>query len=264
MADIFDDDFFSDKKTISATKESAEDLELNKADIVESVGNGFDKVENSSSDDLPILVGDNYPDGFKDVVKRFLKIYSTLPKINYDDIHEEVANLNVESNPTPTLQLINLKLQKVQASKDRLSEIHQMVVRCYTFKKRAVSILTEAWGKFADGSSQDKRKADCAFRLSDFNMDLAQIEALNNVCDNVLRNLDSQSNAISRQITIIQSELKMFDMGRGSLPDFDFNKGSLHDGFESIGNPVDKEDKDDEEKNVEDGNASIEAEELSF
>lgn len=258
MDDIFDDELFTEETTNTP-----------KTNIVESdsspnnVDTEFDMAENDNSG-LPLLVGDNYPNGFKEVVNRFLKIYATLPRINYDDIHEEVAQLNVESNPTPTLQLINVKLQKVQAAKDRLSEIHQMVVRCYTFKKRAVGILTEAWGKFADGSSQDKRKADCAFRLSDFNLDLAQIEALNNVCDNVLRNLDSQSNAISRQITIIQSELKMFDMGRGSLPDFDFNKGSLNDGFDSIGTPVEKSE---EDLNVEDECAvkgSIEAEELSF
>jgi hypothetical protein len=170
--------------------------------------------------------------------------------------------LNVDSSPTPTLQLINLKLQKIQAYKERLQEIYDKVGRCYSIKKRAVSILTDAWGHFADGKSADKRKSEAAYRLSDFHLDFAQVEALNHSCTHVLDNLDAQSMLISRQITVIQSQLKMFDMGRGSLPDFDFNKSSLNEGFEtSLGTPVAESD---ETSNEIDGSASLDAEELSF
>jgi hypothetical protein len=220
-------------------------------------------------DGLPHLVGTDYPTSYKEVIDRFLAIYSTLPRIVYDEVHAEIGQLNIDSSPTPTLQLINLKLQKIQASKDRLGEIYQDIIRCYTFKKRAVNIMTEAWGKFAEGSSQDKRKSDSAFRLSAFHMDLAQIESLYHACDHILRNLDSQSNAISRQITIIQSQLKMFDIGRGALPDFDFNKHSLNEGFESLGDS--KENSVGEVVEVEgdtstevDASESKSAEELSF
>ncbi|GAF81119.1 unnamed protein product, partial [marine sediment metagenome] len=155
-------------------------------------------IENDIPSYYPELVGSDYPSEYRQMVERFLIIYRRLPKIIYDDVHKEVSQLNVDSSPTPTLQLINLKLQKIQANKDRLAEIYQDVIRCYTFKKRAVSILTDSWSQFADGKSADKRKSDSAFRLGSFGMDLAELEALYNVCENVLRNLDSRSNAISR------------------------------------------------------------------
>lgn len=224
-----------------------------------------EEVIESDSGAVPSLIGRDYPESYKNAVERFVILYKQLPKLDYNAIHAELASLNADSGPTPTLQLINLKLQKIQAYKDRLEEIHNKVVRAYYFKKRAVSVMTEAWGNFADGTSADKRKAEAAFRLSDFHADFAQTEALYYVCENVLKNLDSQSMTVSRQITVIQSQLKMFDMGRGALPDFDFNKSSLNEGFESLGDPITQPAIDqDNASTVIDISKSIDAEELSF
>ncbi|MFA7219428.1 MAG: hypothetical protein WC119_02910 [Synergistaceae bacterium] len=227
LDDLFDMDGFDDPSEKSEEVSTGINNDVNEAK--KSVMDGRSR--------FPKLIGpeSDYPASYRQVVDRFIALYAKLPIINYDELHKEISNLNVESKPTSTLQLINVRLQEIQGAKDRLAEIYQEVVRCYTIKKRAVNILTEAWNKFADGSSADKRKSDSAFRLSDFHADLAEVEALNIACDHSLKNLDSQSNAISRQITIIQSELKLFDIGRGSLPDFDFNKGSLNEGFESLG-----------------------------
>ena len=250
--DILGDDFFDELMKDDNSSHS-------EVSVVESSECKYSIDEKCTENYIPRLVGDNFPKDYKYVVDRFLAMYSTLPEMDYDAIHKEISELNVDSSPTPTLQLINLKLQRVQASKDRLAEIYQEVIRCYTFKKRAVNVLSESWNKFAEGSSADKRKSDSAFRLSEFHADLAQVESLYNVCEHILRNLDSQSNSISRQITIIQSQLKMFDMGRGALPDFDFNKSSLNEGFESLGEPVINEN-----TNCFDESKSKEAEELSF
>jgi hypothetical protein len=254
--DILGDDFFDELNSDEIIMNEDETLE---EDIPESKYS-IPVVDLSSH--LPKLVGDNVPKDYQCVIDRFISMYMTLPIINYDAIHKELSELNVDSSPTPTLQLINLKLQRVQASKDRLAEIYQQVIRCYTFKKRAVNVLSEAWNKFAEGSSADKRKSDSSFRLSEFHADLAQVEALYSVCEHILRNLDSQSNSISRQITIIQSQLKMFDMGRGALPDFDFNKSALNEGFESLGTPVESENN--ENNNELDVTERRSAEELSF
>lgn len=253
--DIDFSDLSDDLFDLSSGDKNENDRSENETKIPED-----DNGDCSSLIGIPKLLG-KCPQEYVDVVNRFLDLYVELPFINYEDLYKELSDLNVDSKPTPTLQLINLKLQKIQASKDRLSEIYKDVIRCYTFKKRAVNILGEAWNKFAEGSSADKRKSDSAFRLSEFHADLAKIESLYNVCDHVLRNLDSQSHSISRQITIIQSQLKMFDMGRGALPDFDFNQSSLNEGFESLGDNIDGN----KESSVEiDPSQKIEAEELSF
>jgi len=151
--------------------------------VVEATGIIADK--NTTEDKVrvfPKMVGKDCPNEYQNVVDRFLTLYAKLPDIDYDQLHEEIAELNVKSKPTSTLQLINVRLQEIQGAKDRLSEISQKVIRCHTIKKRAVNILSDAWNKFADGSSADKRKSDSAFRLSDFHADLSEVEALNNAC----------------------------------------------------------------------------------
>ena len=222
--DILGDDFFeSTMEDDDKSSTSTEDPEIEAAAELEYPSN------------FPKLVGTNFTTEFKDIVSRFLMVYEGLPRLDYNQLHEEVAGLAVPSRPTPTLQLINLQLQKVQANKDRLAEIYVDVVRSFAVKKRLVNVLNEAYGKFAEGKSADKRKSDCAFRISDFHRDFAETEGLYVACEHVLKTLDSAGNTLSRQITIIQSQLKLFDMGRGSLPDFDFNNSSLNEGFESLG-----------------------------
>lgn len=239
--DIIDDDLFSNIKEDKSTKENSSEKENGSEDK---------SVENNDYV-LPHISGSEIPVEFKNIVERFIAIYKTLPEIDYDEVSRELSTLSIKQTPTSTLQMINLHLQKVQACKDRLAEIYQDVVKCYSFKKRAVNILSDAWGKFSSGGSADKRKSDCAYRLSEFFLDLARIEALNNECEHVLKNLDSLNNNLSRQITIIQSQLKLFDLGRGALPDFDFNKGQLNDAFESLGDSdqTEKSDNDDEDSN---------------
>ena len=255
--DIFNDDFLID----DLINDPEESLEITSP---EEDTNDLDKNDESKDLYLPKIMGSDIPLEFQYIVDRFLEVYKTLPFIDYEEYSKELSLLSTKQVPTTTLQMINSQLQKVQSCKDRLAEIYQDVIKSYSFKKRAVNILSDAWGKFASGSSSDKRKSDSAYRLSEFYLDLARIEALNGECDHVLKNLDSLNNNLSRQITIIQSQLKLYDIGRGSLPDFDFNKGNFNDAFSSLGDSY-NDDKDMIEKNNElDSSKSLSPEELSF
>jgi hypothetical protein len=60
-----------------------------------------------------------------------------LPKLNYDILYSELAQLSIKSCPTPTLQVLNLELEKVQGAKDRLSEIFIDVIKNHTFKNHS-------------------------------------------------------------------------------------------------------------------------------
>lgn len=170
----------------------------------------------------PKLMGVDYPRAYVDMVERVLNHYRSLPVLDYDKIYKELSQLSVNSCPTPTLQVINQELQKVQAAKERVSEILTDILRCFTLKKRTVDILREAWGNYSSEKSADKRKGDAVFRLSDFDMDFAQVESAIKVASHVCRNLDSLQENLSRRITIFQLQLKLHDMGRNALPDFEF------------------------------------------
>ena len=265
--DLIGEDLFEDLGTLSdedgtASITSTEDDAPTKEDVPSKEEPVIEEKEIMWN--IPRLVGTDYPFEYKQVVDRFLLTYNNLPKLNFDELYTELAQLSVKSTPTSTLQMINLQLQKVQASKDRLAEIFLDVIRSFSFKKRAVNILTDAWGKFAEGTSADKRKSDCAFKLSDFQRDLAETEALHGTCEHVLKNLDSINNNLSRQITLIQSQLKLYDIGRGSLPDFDFNSKQLNSSFESLGDSVDNTIEEKTTKVEIDESESKDAEEMSF
>ena len=172
----------------------------------------------------PILMGSDYPPDYLRIVDRIRIQYDRLPKIDYDAIYKEISELSLSSSPTPTLQVLNDELHRVQSAKDRLSEILIDVIKAYNFKNRAVDILKDSWGKFTSEKNTEGRKGDATFRLSDFLSDFAQLEALSKACNHVLKNLDSLHYNLSRRITIWQLLLKLRDVGRGSTPDFDFNK----------------------------------------
>lgn len=177
--------------------------------------------------DLPQLCGNGYPPEYLQMVERAYVTYRMLPKLEYGAIYRELADLSIASSPTPTLQVLNDEIQKVQGSKDRLSEIMVKVLECHNVKKRLVDTLTTAWGKFSSEKNAEARKGDSIFRLSSFSMDLAKAESLLKVCTHILKNLDSLHDSLSRRITINQLLLKMNDMGRGSLPDYNLQKQDM-------------------------------------
>lgn len=174
------------------------------------------------NEDFPKLIGESYPKDYMEMYERIIYQYTKLPTINYDAIYKELSGLTIKSCPTPTLQVINQELQRVQAAKERLSEIMTDILQAYTLKKRAVDILSESWCYFTTAKSADARKGDAVFRLSDFDMDFAKTDALLKTTSHIAKNLDNFQENLSRRITIFQLQLKLHDMGRGALPDFNF------------------------------------------
>ena len=177
--------------------------------------------------DLPQLCGDGYSQDFLGMVERVHSTYRQLPQLDYPALYKELADLSITSAPTPTLQVLNDEIQRVQRSKDRLSEIMVKVLECHNVKKRLVDVLITSWGKFSSEKNAEGRKGDATFRLSAFSVDFAKTESLLKVCTHILKNLDSLHDSLSRRITINQLLLKMNDMGRGSLPDYHFKQSDM-------------------------------------
>jgi len=185
--------------------------------------------------DIPILRGEGFPDMYVQMANRLKIQYQMLPTLDYDAIYKEIADLSIKSCPTPTLQVLNDEIQKVQGAKDRLSEIFIEVLRCHNFKKRALDILKDSWGKFTTEKNTEARKGDAAFRLSSFTSDYALAESLLKALTHVLKNLDSLHDSLSRRITIYQLTMKLHDVGRHALPDYEFDRSPLpSDPAESI------------------------------
>lgn len=241
MVDLFEDDNTADlipkkKNEVPAEliPESSKDAATPKDTVRPEILQPQAERVVKGPDGFPCLLGDDYPEAYLTMVKRIWAQYSLLPSLDYNKIYKEMAELTIKSSPTPTLQVINQEIQRAQAAKERLSEIMVDILKCYTLKKRAVDILTEAWNNFSSCNSADKRKGDAIYRLSDFDLDFSQAESALKVAVQIARNLDSLQDSLSRRITIFQLQLKLHDMGRNALPDFDF-KDDLTDGLNSMG-----------------------------
>jgi len=163
------------------------------------------------------------PTEYQETVNRVLSIYAMLPKLEYDKLYTEIKqNLTIQSEPTPDAQSINQLLERIQAAKDRLSQILIDVIQCHNFKKRAVDVLRDTWNKFSTAKSADQRKSEADNIVVNFEIDLGYTENLYKTCDHVFKSLESLHDNVSRRITIMQVCLKYSDMGRGMLPDFSF------------------------------------------
>ena len=223
-------DFFD-----SVDKKSNDSVEASTVDASES-DNSFDiKKSDELSDEtsdgsLPLLRGTSVPQDFSDLVKDILYQYEQLPKIDCNAIYKELSELTIRSCPTPTLQVINQELQRVQASKERLSDIMVNILQSYNLKKRMIDVLSDSCGYFSSEKSADKRKGEAVYRLSNFDIDFGKIDALLKSASHVARNLDAFQDNLSRRITIFQLQLKLHDIGRGAMPDFEF-KDDIDDSF---------------------------------
>ncbi len=229
------DKAIEDDEFVSVSDEKVKELkeEINPDDPLFSMG-----IKRS---DYPKMQGDDYPQAYSAIVDGIIIQYSKLPKLEYGDIYAELSDLSIKSCPTPTLQVINDEIEKVQSAKDRLGEIYCNVLQNYHFKKRAVDILESSWSKYTVEKNADKRKGDALFRISEFSIDFGHVESLVKVCQHILKNLDSLHESLSRRITINQLLLKLNDIGRGSLPMQDFNSRPLDDLINASASNIDGE-----------------------
>jgi len=175
--------------------------------------------------DLPYLMKiEGIPEDFKNMADRLVAQYEHLPVLDYDEIYRELGQLSVHSSPTPTLDVINAELEKVQSARDRLSEIYVNIVINLEVKKRVVDSLQTAWGNFSQGKSAEKRKGEASFLISLFEADLSQVSAVFKAVDVIYGNLEAIYNTLRTKVSVIQSQIRTFDVGRGNMPDINFDK----------------------------------------
>jgi hypothetical protein len=144
-----------------------------------------------------------------------------LPALDSNAIFDELRDLAVQTNMNASLSSLSVEIFKIQAAKERVSEIITDVIRNYTFKKRAVNILSTSWGKFTKEKNAEGRKGDCAYRMSQFETVYAETETIMQGCNQIMSNLDAQHSALSRRVTLAQMQLKIKEMG---LSEEEYNK----------------------------------------
>jgi len=159
------------------------------------------------------------------VVENAQGMLGELKPLDYSALRMELRKLNFSMSENPSLQQLNLEIQKIQAAKDRLTEIMMDATNDYIMRQRIADVLLEGWQKYSTDSSADKRKADATTKFSQFITTAAKAEAFYKTVSQVLKNVDSKHEAASRRVTCFSLALKLRDISRGT-PDGDYS-GSM-------------------------------------
>ena len=136
-------------------------------------------------------------------------ILATIPKIDRDALRDEMGEMIVEMSKNPTTFDINEGLAKSQAYRDRLSEILFMAQNEYKIRKRCLDMLFDAVNLISKASSSDKRRGEAVMR---YPMMVIQTEAADifvKEVEQMCTNMRSTSEAISRQVSVMQIQLQI-------------------------------------------------------
>lgn len=167
----------------------------------------------------------NGPCNIQDLEDMVNNMLATLPRINRDKLRKEINNMEVPMFETPTTFDINNGLAKAQGYKDRLTEIYMIAQRDYKLRKRCVEMLFDAFNVVSKASSFDKRKGEATMKYPVLLLQLEASESFLEEVQQYLNNLKSASDSISRQGSLIQSQITLGEY-RKRGPEVPVNKGS--------------------------------------
>ena len=168
-----------------------------------------------------------------------------VPKIDYKKLREEMLEFHVAVKMEGIISLdqFNEKIQEIQSVRNRITRIKSLCIQNYVPRKRVVKLLEDCLMKESKEKSTDKRAGDIQIHMADMEYELALSEAFLKDVDQIMENITTAHEALSRQITVIQERNR--EIQRGQEPYID----STNDKYDSV-----LDNKDDSDEN---GDADI-------
>ena len=157
---------------------------------------------------------------FADVEAIGKRMLSSLPKLDIDKFRDEMFDMHVDVYENPTTFQITESMAKVQAYKDRLSEIVNLVEHEYITRKRVNEILFDANQAVSKQSSADKRKGEATLRFPILLLKFSAIESFRSEVTNKVNNMRSIGETISRQASIMQMQITLGEYRKKNPEDF--------------------------------------------
>ena len=170
--------------------------------------------------DVPKVESVSTADDYARIAEAMSQRIAALPPTDYDKLYVELSQLNVKVSDDPSLQNLSNELQRIQGAKDRAAEIVNNAIQNFFVRKRITEILQKGWIRFSDAGSADKREAEAMLKLSQFIVAAAEAESFYRAALQILENLDSQHEIVSRRISCYNLALKLRDL-RGYGSDLD-------------------------------------------
>lgn len=166
---------------------------------------------------------------FTDVEDIGKTILSTLPKLDFNKLRDEMSNMHVETFENPTTFQLSEEMAQVQEYKNRLSEIMNKVEHEYLVRKRVNDMLFDANQAVSKQSSADKRKGEATIRYPMLLLQFETINSFRSEVTNIMNNLRSVGDTVSRQASIISMQISLGEY-RKKMPDELVNHGEAESG----------------------------------
>ena len=167
--------------------------------------------------DVPKIENVSTPDDYARIAAAMSERIAALPTLDYDKLYLELSQLNVKVSDDPSLQVLSKELQRIQGAKDRVAEIVKDSVKNFLVRKRIGEVLQRGWIRFSEAGSTDKREGEAMLKLSQFTETASEAESFYRAALQILKNLDSQHEIVSRRISCYNSAIKLRDLkGYGS------------------------------------------------
>lgn len=141
-------------------------------------------------------------------------ILSTLPRLNRNALRFEMENMSVKIQQNPTTNDLHEGLSKAQGYKDRLAEIHNLASREFKTRERCVDMLFDANNVVSKGKSADVRRGEATMKYPHLLIQLEAAETFVKEVEQVLQNIKSAHESVSRQISLMQIQLQLGEIRR--------------------------------------------------
>jgi len=173
---------------------------------------------------LEVERADNIND-FDRVVSRMSDRIKELGNVDYAWYRKELKALNYTCENIFDPSALARELSTIQGYKDRAVELVHALTSNYLTLKRIAEVLTKSWPKYSIEKSAEKREGESLMKMSQFIMAANDADICYRYALSVMKNLESQMDSVSRQISCTQVAAKIsfpgtaFDSGINCVKD---------------------------------------------
>ena len=160
---------------------------------------------------------------------------ASLPKLDRNKLRDEMQQMHIETYTDPTTFNINEGLAQAQAYRERLAGILALAEREYNMRSKMLDMLIMTNNVASKATSADKRKGEA---LMKYPMQFIHLEAAETFRDEVktyLTNMQSTSESISRQVSVLQAQIAL---GERRRPDENFFQATSR--TSSVNKPIEE------------------------
>ena len=147
------------------------------------------------------------------------EMLATIPKLNRDKLRDEMSQMHVAVYPNPSTFNINEGLALAQGYRERLAGILALADQEFNTRSKVLEMLMMAHIVTSKASSADKRKGEALIKYPSQFLALEAAETFKNEVMLFLKNMQSTSETISRQASVLQAQIALGEVRRKDYSD---------------------------------------------